>query len=253
MSSGVRMPLSATATTPLGSDSPIRSSTSRSTDSVRRLRLLTPMMSAPASTALASSAESCTSTRRRQPEPGGANRERAQLAIVERADDQQHGVGTVPGRFDELILTDDEVLSQNRDRDCRSDLGEVIETAVEECRLRQHGNRRRPAARIRGRVRGRSVVAAQDAPGRRPALAFCDDPRRRRTCQRIPEGLAFRAPHRLSLQPLERHGAPSRLNRVTGRRNNRLEQIRCARHSAGRRRGHRHHAASGAVFDSSMS
>ena len=58
----------------------------------------------------------------------------------------------------QLILADDEVLAQERHVDGGANLLQMFEAAVEERRLGEDGNRRRPGLRVRGRVRRRVVV-----------------------------------------------------------------------------------------------
>ena len=80
---------------------------------------------------------------------------RARLAIVERADNQQHRVRAERDRLQQLVSRDDEVLAQERDVDCRAHLREVIEAPSKNVGSVSTEIAAAPAARIGGRVRGR--------------------------------------------------------------------------------------------------
>ena len=185
------------------------------------------MTSAPASTR---PRELCADRALRQASParGASGRQRACASSRSSSAPTISSTASAPDATasSELILSDDEVLAQQRHGDCRADLREVIEAAVEERRLGQHRNRRRARRCIGGRVRGRIVVLAQDALRRRPPLALGDDPRRRRRAQRVTKGLALR-PARVLRAPGSSIGV--RRARARGRvprgGDDRLEQI----------------------------
>ena len=73
-----------------------------------------------------------------------------ELDRSQRGDDQQHGVGAGRFRFQQLVLRHDEVLSQHRYfvGDGSSHRLQMLERAVEERRLGQHGNGGRAGGRV---------------------------------------------------------------------------------------------------------
>ena len=114
-SSGARIALSATATTSPGIRPASRSLRPRSSANVPRSRAFTPTTVAPAASARSSSASSCASTSATRPSSSASSwRSREKPVVVERGDDEEHGVGADrPGLVD-LGLVDREVLAQDR-------------------------------------------------------------------------------------------------------------------------------------------
>ena len=74
--------------------------------------------------------------------------ERAQLGVVERADDQQHRVGAVDRRLVELVGVDDEVLAQDRQVAGGPGGAQVLERAAEVGLVGEHRERRGAAALV---------------------------------------------------------------------------------------------------------
>ena len=74
---------------------------------------------------------------RGQPRLAGLVDQLSQRWPVERRRNQQHRVGAVRARLGHLVRCHEEVLAQHRHVDRRPDRREVLERAVEECRLRQ--------------------------------------------------------------------------------------------------------------------
>ena len=74
--------------------------------------------------------------------------QRAEVACVERGDDQQHRVGAGRRRLVHLVGVDDEVLAQDRQRAGRARLAQVVERAAEVRALGEDRQRRRAAALV---------------------------------------------------------------------------------------------------------
>ena len=74
--------------------------------------------------------------------------DRAQLLVVERADDQQHRVGPVDSRLVELVGVDDEVLAEDRQVAGLTGGAEVLERAAEAPLLGQDRERGGAAALV---------------------------------------------------------------------------------------------------------
>ena len=198
----------------------------RSTDKVRRFRLLTPMMVAPAPIATASSSAPCTSTSASRPRPRGARQQPAQRRGRQRRHDEQCRVGANRSCLEQLILRHDEILPQNRHGHRRADGGQMLERAVEKRWLGQDRDRRRARRRVAGRDRRGVVLGTKDAPGRRPALALGDDRDAAGPRQRRPEKTWSRLA-RLGLprQRRDRETRLARFDRPTRRRHDRPEQV----------------------------
>ena len=131
------------------------SNTASCTCSVRRFRLFTPIMSAPAWRARVNSDAIVDLDERGQPNRVRGLNQPPQRLIVECGDDQQRGVGARRPRLQQLKVSDDEVLAQQGQTGNRAHLAEVIEAAVEERGLGQHRNRRRSRGFVRLCDRGR--------------------------------------------------------------------------------------------------
>jgi hypothetical protein len=61
----------------------------------------------------------------------GFAEERLQAFAIERRDDQEHSIGIERARLDYLVLVDDEVLAQDRQRGRRPRLAKVLGPAAE--------------------------------------------------------------------------------------------------------------------------
>src|SRR5512132_368387 len=118
------------------------------------------------------------------PVPERARLERREPRVVERSDDQQHGIGAERTRFDDLVLVDDEFLAQHRHRAGVARRRQEFGRTLEERPIGQHRQARRAGFRIRRGDRGRIERGAQKALARTRALDFGDD-------RRLPGGDAF--------------------------------------------------------------
>ena len=92
----------------------MRTARAWSTSNVTRSRWFTPTSVAPAARARSSSASSWTSTSASRPSSAASVVEVAELAVVERGDDQQHGVGAHQPGVAHVVRRDGEVLAQHR-------------------------------------------------------------------------------------------------------------------------------------------
>src|SRR5579875_1216675 len=73
-----------------------------------------------------------------EPVPGGVAEQRAELVVGERGDDEQDRVGAARRGLRDLVLTDDEVLAQQRQRRRAPGPGEILERAPEADVLGEH-------------------------------------------------------------------------------------------------------------------
>ena len=165
-----------------------------------------------------------------QPQRASRAMQSRQRRVVERADDEQHGVGAGQARLEQLVFVDDEILAQHRHVDGRADGGEVSQRAVEERRLGQHRNGYRAARRVGLGSRDRVVVLGQDPAGRRPPFALRDHVDGARPRHGLGESGAPRdwTGHGLSFERLEGQPRPSDLEiaRACRRRSPRAGQAR---------------------------
>ena len=142
-----------------------------STSSVRRLRLLTPTISAPAVERALELVDVVDLDERGQAQCAAASdAARRSSRVGERRDDQQHGVGAVRARLEQLILVDDEVLAEQRQRD-----GVAHARAGDRARRRRTSARSGPTSRPRRHARRPS----QSRPGRSRARSTPRDGERR--------------------------------------------------------------------------
>ena len=112
-SAASRIPDSATATTSGGIRAASAHARSWSTSNVRRSRWFTPTSAAPAASARASSASSCTSTSAARPSSSARAAQAASSSSVERGHDQEHGVGPHQAGIGDVGLLHGEVLAQD--------------------------------------------------------------------------------------------------------------------------------------------
>ena len=131
-----------------------RRRSSRSTSRVCRLRALTPMTLAPASSARSASSSVCTSTRAVMPSDSTRSSSDVERVLLQRGDDQQHEVGAVRPRLVQLVRADDEVLAQHRDVHGRAHGGEVGQRAAEPALLGEHADHARAAGGVGRGERG---------------------------------------------------------------------------------------------------
>ena len=120
-----------------------RSDASTSTASVRRFRLFTPMMRAPLSTARASFLVVVHLDQRRQAQLPRPRCSAHEIRLLERRDDQQHGVGARRARASSSWYSSTmKSLRRSGSATRRAHGREMLERAVEERRLGQHRDRR---------------------------------------------------------------------------------------------------------------
>ena len=142
---------------------------------VLRLRALTPMTLAPASTARWVSTSSCTSTRAVMPSSPASREQGGQLGVGEGRDDEQHEVGPVGPGLPDLVVADHEVLAQHRDLDGGPDRVEVVEAAPEAAPLGEHRDRGGPAGRVGRGERGGVGDVGEGALARAGPLDLGDE------------------------------------------------------------------------------
>ena len=113
----------------------------------------------------------------RHAELARAGFERREPRIGERRHDQQDRVGADRARLRHLILVDDEILAQHRQRARRARRGEVGGIALEVRAVGQHRQARGAASLVARRDRGRIEIGAQHAAARARLLDLRDDGR----------------------------------------------------------------------------
>ena len=102
---------------------------------------------------------------RRAPARRASRVQRSQLASGQRRHDQQHRIGARDARLVQLVVVDDEVLAQDRQRAGGARRAQVLERAAEVGALGQHRQRARAAALIGARrSRARSAPRAASRP-----------------------------------------------------------------------------------------
>ena len=101
--------------------------------------------------------------------------ERHERLLLERGDDEEHGVRAVRSRLPDLVARDDEVLAQHRDVDGGPDGGEVGEAAAEAAPLGQDADDRGAAGLVVGGEPGRIGDGGERALARAGALHLGDD------------------------------------------------------------------------------
>ena len=137
-----------------------------STLNSRRSRLLIPITSTSSSSAVSSSSSSWTSTTVSRSSDRACSSSSGELLGLERGDDQQHGVGAVDRRLDELVLVDDEVLAKQRQLRRGPRGAQVLQRAAEAAVLGQDRERRRTAPLV-GRDQVGDLGAGPDLAGAR--------------------------------------------------------------------------------------
>ena len=100
---------------------------------------------------------------RRQPQLPGTRLQRLERRLIERGDDQQHGVGPRGTRLEQLVLVHHEVLAQQRHVHGRAHGLQVRQRAVEERRLGEHRDGGGAAPGIGARNPHRVVIGRQHA------------------------------------------------------------------------------------------
>ena len=120
----------------------------------------------------------------RHAERPGARQERRELGVVEDLGDQEDRVGAGEAGLDDLVLVDEEVLAQQRDRDRGADAGEVREVALEVGGVGQDAQAGGAVGLVGPGDRDRVEVVADD-PGRGAGLLdLGDQPDRPRAGER---------------------------------------------------------------------
>jgi hypothetical protein len=113
--------------------------------------------------------------------------------VIEGGHDQQHGIRARRARLPELVVVEDEVLSEQRKLDGRARGDEVTESATKVFLVGEHGDRRRAGPGVDARLRCWIEGGVEGAPGGRGFLHLRDEPHtpRRRGSQRgleLPRG-----------------------------------------------------------------
>ena len=175
-----------------------------------------PMTSASTSSATSSSRSSWTSTSDVEVERQRLLLQAAQVARLERGDDQQHRVGAGRGRLVHLVGVDDEVLAQQRQLRCGARLAQVVERAAEVRGLREDRQRRGAAALV-GLDDLRHARARADVPGARGAALVLGDHPDARDGDGLRERAVLARSGELALQVGLRHLALPAVDVVTGR------------------------------------
>ncbi len=85
------------------------------------------------------------------------------FSVGECGGDEQDGVGAVGARFNDLVLVDNEVLAQARERHGRRGEFEIAQAALEVGLVSQHGERRGAASAVASRDPCRVEVGAYQA------------------------------------------------------------------------------------------
>src|SRR6185295_12643598 len=65
-----------------------------------------------------------------------------EILLLECRDDQQRRISADRSRLEQLILVNDEVLAEERKRDCLTHCGEMFQRTIEKGGLGEHGDRR---------------------------------------------------------------------------------------------------------------
>jgi len=95
--------------------------------------------------------------------------------VPEHAHHEQHGVGSVTARHEELHGVDDEVLTEHRDVDRVGYVGQVAERAAEVLRLGEHADGCRSAVLVMERLLARFALGGDGTDTRRGLLDLRDD------------------------------------------------------------------------------
>ena len=87
-----------------------------------------------------------------------------EIRLLECRHDQQRRIGAVGPRLEELILVDDEVFAEERERDRLAHSGEMFEGAIEERRLGEHRDRGRTTGFVPGEQWQQARTRAASTP-----------------------------------------------------------------------------------------
>jgi hypothetical protein len=109
------------------------------------------------------------------------------LRVGQRRGNQQDRVRAVRARFDDLVLVEDKVLAQTRQRHGGGSQLQVAQAALKVGLIREHGERSGSAGAIAPRHPGRIEVRADHTLRRRSFLHLGDDSDPFRFFQRLPE------------------------------------------------------------------
>ncbi len=125
----------------------IPSDVSTRTSSVRRSRLFTPRMRAPAANALVNSSSRVHFDERLHAQFAAEREQFAEQRIIESGHNQQEGIGVRGPCFPYLPGIDDEILAQHGQSDRRARVAHVFQIALKKFLLGQHRERRRSRRR----------------------------------------------------------------------------------------------------------
>jgi hypothetical protein len=216
----------------------VRGTSRRRTSSVRRFRLLTPTMRAPAGEGALQLCFVVHLDQRGQPERPAAPAARVPASSSARHD-QQHRIGAGRPRFEQLVLVDDEVLPQQGHRHRGRTAERCSERAVEERRARSAPRwpRRRPTRTPRDAGR---VVVLRSTPrdGERrlhSAMTLMAPGRRQRGLEEPVAAVPFGRTRDRRLERLGRPRALAHLDDPPRGRDDRGEQVGRCRRSRRRR------------------
>ena len=176
-----------------------------STLSVCRLRALTPMMEAPASTARLHLVGGVHLDQWGQPDGSSSLDQRDQLGVGQSRDDQQHEVGTGGTGLEQLVRGDDEVLAQHRDTEtAQRTRTRSSRVPAESALLGEHRDRGGTAGLVLHGQRRRVGDLGQRALARAGALDLGDhrDARAAETRHRVDGGIDVLTAF---LQPFQRN------------------------------------------------
>ena len=142
--------------------------------------------------------------------------ERAQVLVVEGADDQQHRVGAVHRRLVELVGVDDEVLADDRQAAGGAGRAQVLQRAAEVRLVGEHRERRRAAALVGADLGGDGRRVGGDLAGAGRAPLELGDQREPGAHQRLVEGAVLAAAGESRLEVGLRELAATRVDPLPG-------------------------------------
>ncbi len=171
---------------------PSRREAATSTASVRRLRLLTPMIRAPLSIARVSSSSSWTSTSAARPSSHARRCSRTRSAWASAATIRSAASAPFARASSNWYSSTMKSLRRSGKRHRLAHGGQMLQRAIEERRFGEHRDRRRAARFVLSGNRHRVVAGGQHAARRRTPLALGDDIRPPWLRQRRQERVAAR-------------------------------------------------------------
>ena len=99
-----------------------------------------------------------------------------ELLLLQRGDDEQHGIGTGDAGFVELHFVDDEILPQTRERNLLADARKVAEVALEKLFIGEHGDAIRARRFIQSGDGERVEIGGDHSRAGRRFFYFGDEP-----------------------------------------------------------------------------